>query len=300
MNRRRFFELGAAAATGLLTAAVAKPTRPNWRRKGSPVADDGTRLFVRDWGAGSPVLFLAGWTLSSDFWRYQMLSLKERGYRVIAYDRRGHGRSDDPGRGYDFNTLADDLATVIEGRQLDKVAVVAHSMASGEVTRYFARHGGHKVGKVIFVGPTTPFLMKTADNPSGIDPALMAAARARLAADFPAQIDAQIGPFFTPQTAPGTIEWIKRMMMDASMQAVIELAKEFQETDFRAELRKMNVPTLVVHGDKDASAPLPLTGKRTVELLPNARLKIVEDAPHGLPLTHVELLNAEISTFLTS
>lgn len=300
MDRRNFLELGLGAGTisGLAASAPAR-ARPARRSLAEAVtADPRTHLFVRDWGAGSPVLFLAGWTLTSDFWRYQMLALQQRGFRVLAFDRRGHGRSTDPGRGYDFDTLADDLAAVIEDRVRGKVTLVAHSMASGEVARYFSRHGGRRVDKVVLVGPTTPFLMKTADNPQGIARTAMAASRDRLALDLPGQIDAQIAPFFTPQTARGTVEWIKRMMLETSMQAVIELARALQETDFRTDVRRINVPTLVVHGDKDASAPLLMTGKRTAELIGGARLSVVESAPHGLPVTHVERLNREILAFV--
>jgi non-heme chloroperoxidase len=299
MDRRDFFQFGLAAGMtgGLVQIAEAREAI----HQGVPnavAADDRTQLFVRDWGSGLPVLFLAGWTLSSDFWRYQMLALKQHGFRVIAYDRRGHGRSSDPGRGYDFDTLADDLASVIEDRVLGSVTLVAHSMASGEVARYFTRFGGRRVRKLVLVGPTTPFMMKTLDNQAGIDPGFLAKSRNGLALDFAGQIDAKIGPFFTQETAEGTVQWIKSMMLDTSMQAVIELAQALQETDFRRELPRIGVPTLVVHGDLDMSAPIELTGRRTAEMMPNARLSIVKGAPHGLPLTHVERLNRELVEFV--
>ena len=298
MNRREFLELGAGvgAAAGLPSIVEAQP--PSRRSHTTSVSADILRhLFVRDWGKGPPVLFLAGWTLSSDFWRYQMLALQRHGFRVLAYDRRGHGRSSDPGGGYDFDTLSDDLASVIEDRNLDKVMLVAHSMASGEVVRYFTRHGGHRVDKVVLVGPTTPFLMETPDNPVGIDPAVLSASRDSLALDFSGQIDAKICPFFAAGTSAGTVQWVKNMMLETSMQGVIELARALQETDFRREIVKIDVPTLVIHGDKDMSAPLTLTGKRTADLIPGARLTIVEGAPHGLPLTNVERLNNELLAF---
>ena len=235
-------------------------------------AGDGTRLFVRDWGSGAPVLFLAGWTLASDFWFYQMAALQAQGLRCIAYDRRGHGRSSDPGGGYDFDTLADDLAAIIEGLGLTGVTLVGHSMASGEIARYAARHGSGRLARIVLVGPTTPFLMRTADNPTGLPREAMAAARAALARDFPGLIGANIAPFFTADTSPDMVAWVKAMMLGTSMQAVLDCLRAFQETDFRADLPRIGVPTLIVHGDADRSAPLPLTGRPTAALIPGARL----------------------------
>jgi pimeloyl-ACP methyl ester carboxylesterase len=299
MERRELLKLGAAAAalTGYAGAAKAQRAQSKAPAGKTLVAADGTRLFLRDWGEGRPVLFLAGWTLFSDFWGYQMLELEQRGFRTLAYDRRGHGRSADPGRGYDFDTLADDLASVIGSRKLDGVTIVAHSMASGEVARYFSRHGGRGVRKVVLVAPTTPFIMMTADNPLGIDRQVLVASRNRAAVDFPGLIDAQIGPFFTPQTSKGMVEWVKSMMLQTSLQGVIELAQALQETDLRDDVRQIGVPTLVVHGDKDVSAPLALTGMRTAQLISNAKLSVYEGAPHGLPITHIERLNAELIDF---
>jgi non-heme chloroperoxidase len=302
MERRELlrFGLGASALVGASGALQAAQHQAPQRKVETVTSSDGTRLFVRDWGEGRPVLFLAGWTLSSDFWGYQMLGLKQNGFRTLAYDRRGHDRSADPGRGYDFDTLADDLDSVIRSRRLDGVTIVAHSMASGEVARYFSRHGGRGIRKLVLVAPTTPFIMKTADNPMGIDRSVLVATRSRAAVDFPGLIDAQIGPFFTPHTSQGMIDWVKRMMLQTSMQAVIELAEQLQETDLRGDVRKIGVPTLVVHGDKDVSAPLGLTGKRTAELIPNSRLSVYQGAPHGLPITHVERLNSDLLRFLAS
>ncbi|AQA01025.1 alpha/beta hydrolase [Sphingopyxis sp. QXT-31] len=260
-------------------------------------AADGTRLFVRDWGSGKPVLFLAGWTLPSDFWGYQMAAIAEAGMRAVAYDRRGHGRSSDPGRNYGHDTLADDLARVIAALGLEDVTLVAHSMGGTEVARYFARHGGG-VAKVVLVGTITPFLMKAADNPYGIDPAMLAALRAPLATDFPGWIAANARPFFVPETSAAMIEWGKELMLQTSLLAAMAMARANAETDFRADMRRIAVPTLLVHGDKDASAPLPLTAEATAALIPHTQLEIFEDAPHGLPLTHVARLNKTLLEFV--
>lgn len=301
MHRREIMALAGIAAAGAFFApARAFGAAPGAKRPAESfvAAKDGTSLFVRDWGAGQPVLFLSGWALPSDFWGYQMLALARKGCRAIAYDRRGHGRSADPGRGYDHDTLADDLAAVIDGLKLDGVTIVAHSMGGTEVARYFARHGGRGVARVVLVGTITPCLMKRPDNPDGIDPATLAAGADLLARDFPAWIAANTKPFFTPETSAAMVAWGQNMMMSTSLLGAAQLAQANFTTDFRADVRKINVPTLVIHGDRDASAPLALTARATAALLPDAALSIYEGAPHGLPLTHVERLNIELLAWL--
>lgn len=301
MNRRQIMSFaGLVAACALAVPLRSHAALPAAKRSAESfvAAKDGTSLFVRDWGAGKPVLFLAGWALPSDFWGYQMLGLARKGYRAIAYDRRGHGRSADPGQGYDHDTLADDLASIIDGLALDGVTIVAHSMGGTEVARYFARHGGRGVARVILVGTITPCLVKRPDNPGGIDPVTLAAGADLLARDFPAWIAANTKPFFTPDTSPAMVAWGQDMMMSTSLLGAAQLAQANFVTDFRADVRKIGVPTLIVHGDRDASAPLAITAKATAALIPNATLSIYEGAPHGLPLTHVERLNADILAFL--
>jgi non-heme chloroperoxidase len=301
LDRRNLLKAGFAATLG--TAAGSSAAAGSTQQ--SPTSDwrihaaDGANLFVRDWGSGPPILFLAAWTLTSDAWGYQMLDLMGRGFRVVAYDRRGHGRSSDPGR-YDYDGLADDLAAVIKDRGLTDMILVAHSMASGEVARYFARHGGRGVKRLMLVSPTTPFLTKTADNPYGVAKELMAAGRSRLLPDFPGRVASQIGPFFTPETSPAMVEWIKAMMNQTSLLAAMEIARLMQETDFRSDVAQINVPTLVIHGDKDQSAQLEITGRRTAALIPGARLKIYEGAPHGIPLTHANQLSHDLGEFAKS
>ena len=297
MNRRNLLKLATATAVLAGSSDAQASGRAPARAPEAVAARDGTRLFVRDWGTGRAVLFLAGWTIPSDFWAYQMTAFAGAGFRALAYDRRGHGRSADPGRGYDFDTLADDLATLVERLDLRDLTLVGHSMATGEIARYLARHGSGRIGGVALVAPTTPFLMKTADNPAGIDREALAALRRPLARDFPAWIARNAAPFFTPETSPEMIEWAKRLMLQTSLQAVVELARALAESDFRADLARMDVPVLVVHGDRDASAPLAITGRRTAELIRGSRLSVYEGAPHGLPLTHIERLNAELLAF---
>lgn len=306
MDRRDIFKLAVAAGAGVLVSgaaneAAAQQGKASTKRMPSTVTTrDGAALFVRDWGAGPPVVFLSGWTLCSDFWNYQMSALSGQGLRCFSYDRRGHGRSSDPGGGYDFDTLAADLAAVLNERDLRGVTLVAHSMASGEVARYVAKNGEKRIAGIVLVGQTTPCLMKRADNPAGIDRAVLEALRVPIAKDFPQWIAANAAPFFTPETSPAMIEWGKSLMLKTSMQAVIECNRAMVEADFRGDLAKVTVPTLMIHGDKDASAPLPLTASRSVEIVKGSRLVVYEGAPHGLPLTHVDRLNGDIRDFIRS
>lgn len=295
MNRRNILALGATATVLPLRTQAAPKPRPH--RAAQIVARDGTKLFHRDWGEGAPMVFMAGWTLTSEAWAYQAADLSDQGVRCIAYDRRGHGRSDDPGRGYDIDTLADDLDSVLTTLHLRGVTIVAHSMASGEITRYLTRHGAGRVARVVYLAPTTPFLTRTADNPDGAPAAYFERARKTWKTDFPRWLDDNTDPFVTPQTSTGMKDWIKSIMLTCSMQAVVECNKSMVGTDFRRELTKISLPCLVIQGDRDVSAPLPLTGQRTAQLIPGARLVVYEGAPHGLFVTHMDRLNADLLAF---
>jgi pimeloyl-ACP methyl ester carboxylesterase len=260
---------------------------------------DNVRLFYRDWGDGLPLVFLSGWTLNSDMWAYQMVPLSKHGYRCIAYDRRAHGRSSDPGTGYDFDTLADDLQTVLRTLDLNGATLLAHSFASGEIVRYFTRYGPERIARLVFVAPAaTPFLLKTADNPNGIDETVFEQVRAAFLKSFPDWIEAGAEPYFVPGTSRAVVDWTIRMMTQTSLQAVVELNRIQTTTDFRGELAKITLPTLVIHGDRDASAPLELTGRPTAQLIPGALLKVYEGGPHGLYFTHAERLNQDLLDFL--
>ena len=259
---------------------------------------DGVDLFVRDWGTGRPILFLAGWTLTSDMWAYQMEPLVREGFRCIAYDRRAHGDSSDPGTGFDFDTLADDLATVIEALDLRDATVVAHSFASGEIVRYLGRHSGRGVSRVLLLAPASvPCRVKRSDNPTGIDQAQIEALLAQLEDDFAGWIEANTEPYFGPGAPAALTELTTLSMLQTSPLATVELTRIQMTTDFRAELAKIDLPTLVIHGDSDASAPVELTGRPAAELIPGARLVVYEGAPHGLYFTHRRRLNADIVAF---
>lgn len=294
MHRRTLFK-AAIAAAGLAVPAAAPaqaPARTRQRRGARP------DLFIRDWGEGPVLLFLHGWGLASDSWNYVTAPLAEQGFRCVSYDRRGHGRSGDPGGGYDYDTLADDLAHVIETLGLTDVTLVGHSMASGEMTRYMTRHRGAGVARLAFVAPAaTPFLLKTDDNPRGLDEALFAANRGRMMRDFPEWLRANLPPFFVPETSQGMRDWGLRMMEATSLHALIECNKAMTRTDFRAELPRIDRPAIVIHGTIDASVPLEFTGRPTAEAIPGARLIVYEGAPHGIIMTHAERLVRDIAAF---
>jgi len=259
---------------------------------------DGVGLFHRDWGDGPPVVFAASWSLPSDSWAYQMLALSEAGCRCVAYDRRGHGRSDDPGRGFDFDTLADDLAAVLEALDLRGATLVGFSMGTAEIVRYLTRHGTSRVARIALIGTTTPMLAHAADNPLGVDPALFEAFRREsLMRDFPGWIDDNMVPFVTPDTPPGLRNWVRDMALRTSGKALLACNRTLTQADFRVELPALTVPTLVIHGEHDMTCPLDLTGRPTAALVPGARLTVYEGAPHGLFLTHMARLNADLLAF---
>ena len=260
--------------------------------------NDGTRLYIKEWGNGAPVVFVHSWALNSDMWQYQTAEFAEHGLRCITYDRRGHGHSDQPSSGYDTDTLADDLAMVMNSLDVSNATLVGHSMGCGEIVRYLSRHGAKRVARIVLLAPTTPFLKQTPDNPEGIPAAAFEAVRATWSADFPKWVEDNAPPFFTKETSSAMQQWGTSMLLATSLPIAIACNRSMVDTDFRADLRDVVTPTLLIHGDADASAPLPLTGARTAKLLPNCTFKIYEGAPHGLFLTHKQRLNADILQFI--
>jgi non-heme chloroperoxidase len=312
MRRRGLLKSVAAitAGAGLVWARTA-----NGLSKGSPLtpagkkpqakqfieATDGTNLFFRDWGTGRPLVFVAPWGLSSAWWEYQMADLAGRGLRCVGYDRRGHGRSGDPSHGYEFDTLADDLAAVIEQLDLHDVTLLGQSLGCGEVVRYLSRHGSNRVARVVLVSTITPFVLKTDDNPEGVDRAALEYVRKVLSKDRPNPIAAAAPGFFgTPRNrvSQEIMDWWVRMMVDGcSLKTMLDLQRMFTETDFRPELRRISVPTLLIHGDSDTSTPIETTARKTAPLIPRCQLKVYEGAAHGLPITHADQLNADLLAF---
>lgn len=265
---------------------------------------DGTNLFFRDWGEGRAVVFLAPWSLNSAWWEYQIADLAGRGLRCIAYDRRGHGRSAEPTSGYEFDTLADDLGDVLEQLELRDVTLVGQSFGCGEIVRYLSRHGSDRIARIVLVSTITPFVLKTDDNPNGIDRAALESVRKVLSKDRPHPIAAAAPAFFgVPKNnvSQEIMDWWVRMMVDrCSLKVMLDLHKVFTETDFRPELRRISVPTLLIHGDNDTSTPIETTARKTAPLISGCQLKVYEGAAHGLPITHADHLNADLITFAKS
>ncbi|MFS2218253.1 alpha/beta fold hydrolase [Telluria sp. Tellsp104] len=244
------------------------------------------------------MLFVAGWSMCSDSWGYQMMALCRQGLRCIAFDRRGHGRSSDPGGGYDLDTLADDIAAVIEALDLRDVVLVGHSMGCNEIVRYLTRHGSARVTQVALLGPMTPGITLSASNPHGVDPALLQQFRStQLLHDFPRWIEENVEPF-VPGAGPRMRDWLAQMALQCSLQALHDCHLCVEASSMEAELEAVDVPVLLIAGALDVSAPLELTARRTSALVPDCRLVVHEDAAHGMFLTHVEQVNGELLEFI--
>ena len=306
MNRRHVLTttagaLSAAAATTFTApaaarrpamSAVAPATRPFIRTR------DGESLFYLECGAGAPVVFVSAWALPAAMWDAQTVAIADAGFRCVAFDRRGHGRSSPAPRGYDFDTLADDLAALLEALDLRGVTLVGMSMGAGEIVRYLTRHGSGRVSRIALVGTAaTPFRMRTGDNPGDIPPEMFEPFRQVLLRDFPQWIEENRAPFFLPDTPRPVQEWVRGLMLQHSRLAIADCARMMGQTDFRAELRKIRVPALVIHGDRDASAPIDVTGRPTAAAIPGARLVVYEGGPHGLFVTHRDRLTADLLAF---
>jgi len=260
---------------------------------------DGTQLFCRRWGEGPPVVFVHGWAMSSDAWRTAMLLASRAGFQAIAYDRRGHGRSDDPGRGYDYDSLADDLAAVLETFEVQHATLVGHSMGCGEITRYLSRYDGARVDRAVMVAPFLPFPLKTADNPDGIaDRAAMDGMREMWATNFTGWLAQAAPPAFGAGASPELVSQTIRAMLQCSLQAAIACNVTGAETDLRPELAAIATPTLVLQGDADGSCPLDLTGRKLPGLMPDCRLKVYPGATHTLIVEQAAEMTDDILTFI--
>ena len=261
---------------------------------------DGTNLFYTEWGAGTPVVFAHSWGLNSDMWNYQVPDLVDAGCRCIVYDRRGQGRSELVGHGYDCDTLAGDLAALIEKLDLRGVTLVAHSFGAMEAVWYVSRHGSGRVAQVVLLAPTTPYLLKTDDNPQGADRAFFEATAAALRRDVGRWCTDNAPPFFGADTwvSSATLDWTLRMIVDTPLQVLLDTWWTNVETDCREDLRRLPVPTLVLHGDADASAPLEVTGRPTADLLPDGELRVYPNTGHGLYVSEHDRVNADVLAFM--
>jgi non-heme chloroperoxidase len=268
----------------------------------SITTQDGTQIYFKDWGIGQPVVFSHGWPLSSDAWEDQMLFLSEHGFRCIAHDRRGHGRSSQPWNGNDMNTYSDDLAQLVHALDLRNAIHVGHSAGGGEVVRYIGRHGNHRVAKAILVAAVPPLMLKTPSNLGGLPIETFDQLRGKVRADrsqFFRELSAQ---FYGANRSGAKVSqglqdsfWLQAMQ--AGLKPIYECIKAFSETDFTADLKKIEVPTLIVHGDDDQIVPISNSAIVSARLIRRATLKIIPGAPHGLCSTHKELINAELLAF---
>jgi non-heme chloroperoxidase len=264
---------------------------------------DNTEIFYKDWGEGQPVVMSHGWPLNGDAWDEQLVFLASRGYRAIAHDRRGHGRSSQTSQGNDMDTYADDLAQLIERLDLKNAILVGHSTGGGEVTHYIGRHGTKRVAKVALVSAVPPGMVKSAANPGGMPLEIFDGIRAQIAADHSQFFRDFSAPFYGANR-PGSkvsqglrdLFWLQ--CMQVGLKNVLECVKAFSETDFTEDLRKFDVPTLIVHGDDDQIVPINVAAMRSSKLVKNATLKVYPGAPHGLMATHRDQFNADLLAFI--
>ncbi len=265
---------------------------------------DGTQIYYKDWGTGQPVIFSHGWPLNSDAWESQMYAVASAGYRAIGHDRRGHGRSSQPWDGNDMDTYADDLAQLIEALDLRDVILVGHSTGGGEVARYIGRHGTDRVAKVVLVSAVPPLMLQTPENPGGLPISVFDDLRKATLADR-SQLykDLASGPFFGfnrpgAKVSQGAIDsfWLQGMMV--GFKGAYDCIKAFSETDFTEDLKKFDVPTLIIHGDDDQIVPIDAAGRTSAKIVQNAELKVYPGGAHGLAVTAREQLTNDLLAFI--
>jgi non-heme chloroperoxidase len=274
------------------------------RRKLMPTitTQDGTEIYYKDWGAGQPVVFSHGWPLSADAWEDQMLFLGSRGYRCIAHDRRGHGRSSQPWTGNDMDTYADDLAELVKALDLEEAIHVGHSTGGGEVARYIGRHGSDRVSMAVLIGAVPPLMLKTPANPGGLPMEAFDQIRAGILADRSQFFKDLSAPFYGANRPGSKVSqglrdsfWLQGVL--CGFKAAYDCVKAFSETDFTEDLKRMDVPTLILHGDDDQIVPIADSALLSVKLVKGATLKVISGAPHGMCSTRKDEINAELLAF---
>jgi len=264
---------------------------------------DGTAIYYKDWGEGQPVVFSHGWPLNANAWDEQLHFFASSGYRAIAHDRRGFGRSSQPWNGHDMDTFSDDLAALLDALDLQQAILVGHSMGGGEVTRYLGRHGTRRVAKAALIGAIPPYLLQTPTNPVGAPLAVFDDIRANLRNHRPQFLRDVSAPFMganrpDAKISQGLLDQFWLWGMQASLKALIDCVHAFSETDFTEDLKKIDLPLLFIHGDDDQMVPIDLSARRAVKLAPRATLKVYPGAGHGLTFTHKDQLNADLLAFI--
>ena len=275
----------------------------NFIKTGNDTNGQPVNIHYTDYGTGKPIILIHGWPLSSAMWEYQMEALVNDGYRVIAYDRRGFGKSSQPWDGYDYDTLTDDLKAVIDQLNLEEITLVGFSMGGGEVVRYFSRYGGKGVSRVILISSVTPYMLQTESNPEGVAAEVFDDMLFNMRQDRIGFLD-DFGKTFYGETmflkplSSQLMDYFRMLCSVASPRATTECAKAFSSTDFREEMKMVNVPTLIIHGDDDKIVPFTASGKLTVTAIPGSKLIIYEGSPHGLFYTEKHRLNDDILDFI--
>jgi non-heme chloroperoxidase len=264
---------------------------------------DGTQIYYKDWGEGQPVVFSHGWPLSADAWEDQMVFLGTRGYRCIAHDRRGHGRSSQPWNGNEMDTYADDLAALAEALDLRKAIHVGHSTGGGEVARYIGRHGSKRVAKAVLIGAVTPLMLKTSANPGGLPMDVFDGIRANVLADRSQFFKDLTTPFYGAnrpgaKVSQGVRDAFWRQGMQAGFKGVIDCIKAFSETDFTEDLKKMDVPTLIMHGDDDQIVPIGASAMLASKLIKGSTLKVYPGLSHGMCTINKDQINSDLLAFI--
>jgi non-heme chloroperoxidase len=260
-------------------------------------------LFYADYPGDKPVVFAHAWALNGDMWSYQLTDLMTAGFRCITYDRRGHGRSDRPPTGYDIDTLADDLAALIEGLDLDDVTLIGHSMGTAEVVRYLTRNGAGRIARVVLSGTVTPMLLQGPDNPDGIPDDAVAQVRSVMLRDIGdwMEISGKAEYFYGEHRVSQQLQdWTLNTISAVPLPILTQTSDAFVRADFRSELTELTVPTLVIHGTADASMPIDLTARKTASLIPDCRLVTIDGAGHGLYLSESQRYNAAVLDFIAS